>query len=86
MGNGRINKVRLDEGYIPVGIKEHGGIIYIASYNPENKKGQIGSFPYPKVEWDNSDFVDKDPDMEENRRLSFIYGDNTITSTSLCDN
>jgi hypothetical protein len=39
MGNGRINKVRLDEGYIPVGIKEHGGIIYIASYNPETKKG-----------------------------------------------
>lgn len=85
MGNGRINKVRLDEGYIPVGIKEHGGIIYIASYNPENKKGQVGSFPYPKVEWDNNEFIDKD--LEENRKLSFIYGENsTITSTSLCDN
>ena len=85
MGNGRINKVRLDEGYIPVGIKEHGGIIYIASYNPENKNGQIGSFPYPKVEWDNNEFIDKN--LEENRKLSFIYGDesSTIPSTSLCN-
>lgn len=85
MGNGRINKVRLDEGYIPVGIKEHGGIIYIASYNPENKKGQIGSFPYPKVEWDNSDFVDLEPRMEETRQLSSIYGNSNIDSTSVCD-
>jgi len=56
MGNGRINRVRLDDGYIPVGIKEYGGIIYVASYNPKNGKGQIGSFPYPKLEWENADF------------------------------
>ena len=80
MGNGRINKVRLDEGYIPVGIKEHGGIIYIASYNPENKKGQIGSFPYPKVEYDANDFINN------NTSLDFIYGINPITSNSVCTN
>lgn len=79
MGNGRINKVRLDEGYIPVGIKEHGGIIYIASYNPENKKGQIGSFPYPKVEYDDSEFIN------EGTPLDFIYGNNPpFTSKSIC--
>jgi len=39
LGNGRINRVRLDDGYIPVGLKEYGGIIYIASYNPKNGKG-----------------------------------------------
>lgn len=86
MGNGRINKVRLDEGYIPVGIKEHGGIIYIASYNPENKKGQIGSFPYPKVEWDNSDFIDDD--LDYSTPLNYIYGDedSIIESQSICTN
>ena len=85
MGNGRINKVRLDEGYIPVGIKEHGGIIYIASYNPESKKGQIGSFPYPKVEWDSNEFLDIE--REENRVLSLIYGDddNSINSKYSCN-
>lgn len=83
MGNGRINKVRLDEGYIPVGIKEHGGIIYIASYNPETKKGQIGSFPYPKVEYDNSDF--KDDDEGYNTPLDYIYGNgDPQDSKSVC--
>lgn len=83
MGNGRINKVRLDEGYIPVGIKEHGGIIYIASYNPETKKGQIGSFPYPKVEYDNSDFIDDDEGY--NTPLDYIYGNgDPQDSKSVC--
>ena len=35
-------------GYVPIGIKEHGGIIYVASYNPLTNKGQIGSFPSPE--------------------------------------
>lgn len=78
MGNGRINKVRLDEGYIPVGIKEHGGIIYIASYNPETKKGQIGSFPYPKVEYDASEFINEDTSLD------FIYEEDPRTSKSIC--
>lgn len=76
MGNGRINRVRLDDGYIPVGIKEYGGIIYIASYNPKNGKCQIGSFPYPKLEWENQDF--------ENREyvLNSIYGNDYIKANS----
>ena len=39
--------VQLSEGFIPLGIKEYGGIIYIVSYNPETKEGEIGSFPSP---------------------------------------
>lgn len=79
MGNGRINKVRLDEGYIPVGIKEHGGIIYIASYNPETRNGQIGSFPYPKVEYDANVFENNETP------LTFIYQENgDIEGTSVC--
>lgn len=48
MGNGRVETAYLPAGYVPVGMKEHGGIIYIASYNPLTNKGQIGSFPSPE--------------------------------------
>lgn len=41
-------KAKLPDGYIPVGMKEHGGIIYVASVNPETNKCQIGSFPSPQ--------------------------------------
>lgn len=48
MGNGRVETAYLPAGYVPVGIKEYGGIIYVASYNPLTNKGQIGSFPSPE--------------------------------------
>lgn len=48
MGNARVDTSYLNPGYIPVGMKEYGGIIYVASYNPETKVGQIGSFPSPQ--------------------------------------
>ena len=34
MGNRRVDNAFLPSGYEPVGIKEYGGIIYVASYNP----------------------------------------------------
>ena len=48
MGNARVGTSYLNPGYIPVGMKEYGGIIYVASYNPKTKVGQIGSFPSPQ--------------------------------------
>ena len=36
----------LSEGFVPVGLKEHGGIMYIASVNKEGK-GEIGTIPSP---------------------------------------
>lgn len=48
MGNGRVETAFLPEGFIPVGVAELGGIMYIASYNPQTNKGQIGSFPSPE--------------------------------------
>ena len=48
MGNARIESAYLPSGYVPIGMKEHGGVIYIAAYNPLTKKGQIGSFPSPE--------------------------------------
>ena len=48
MGNGEVHTAYLDKGYVPVGMKEHGGIIYVAAHNPVTGKSQIGSFPSPQ--------------------------------------
>lgn len=48
MGNVPVGTAALPKGYVPVGMKEYGGIIYVASYNPETKKGQLGCFPSPQ--------------------------------------
>ena len=66
MGNGRVESAYLPEGYIPVGIKEFGGIVYVASYNPEENKGQIGSFPSPERNISSNDFT-----TEATCKLSF---------------
>jgi len=47
MGNRRVDNAFLPAGFEPVGIKEYGGIIYIAAYNPITDQSQIGSFPSP---------------------------------------
>lgn len=41
----------LNDGFVPVGMKEHGGILYIASYNPETKEGELGSIPSPIIHY-----------------------------------
>jgi hypothetical protein len=41
-------KVKLKDGFIPIGIKEHGDIVYIVSHNPKTKESEIGSFPGPE--------------------------------------
>lgn len=51
MGNGRVHTAKLPAGYVPLGIKEHGGIIYVASKNPITGKCQIGSFPSPQQQY-----------------------------------
>lgn len=48
MGNRRVDNAFLPSGYEPVGIKEYGGIIYVAAYNPITNRSQIGSFPSPE--------------------------------------
>lgn len=48
MGNGRVYSAFLPNGYIPLGTKEYGGIIYIVSKNPITQNCQIGSFPSPQ--------------------------------------
>ena len=48
-GNYPLKDCKLNPGFIPVGIKEHGGIIYIVSMNPLTGKEEIGSYPSPKL-------------------------------------
>lgn len=55
MGNRRIDNAFLPSGYQPVGMKEYGGIIYVAAYNPITNKSQIGSFPSPERKIDVND-------------------------------
>ena len=72
MGNRRIDNAFLPSGYQPLGMKEYGGVIYVAAYNPITNRGQVGSFPSPqrKVNIDNAngakivfnDFIAKETD------------------------
>ena len=55
MGNRRVDNAFLPAGYEPVGMKEYGGIIYVAAYNPITNKSQIGSFPSPQRKQDIKD-------------------------------
>jgi hypothetical protein len=39
MGNRKIDNAFLPAGYEPVGMKEYGGVIYVAAYNPLTSRG-----------------------------------------------
>lgn len=49
-GNVRIEQAQIPNGFIPVGMKEYGGIIYMALLNPETNQCQIGSLPAPSYD------------------------------------
>lgn len=49
MGNFGLKNCKLSPGYVPVGLKEYGGILYIVSYNPATDRTEIGSYPSTKV-------------------------------------
>lgn len=52
MGNYQLKNAVLTPNYIPIGIKEYAGIIYIVSYNPIDKLTEIGSYPSPQTIFD----------------------------------
>lgn len=64
MGNYKLKKAILPADYIPVGVKEYGNIIYIVSYNPIDKKCQIGSYPSPQTLFDNADYGSRDENYQ----------------------
>ena len=55
VGNGRVETAYLPAGFMPVGMVEFGGIIYVVSYNPLMNKCQIGSFPSPERNIDSTE-------------------------------
>ena len=82
MGNARVGTSYLNPGYIPVGMKEYGGIIYVASYNPKTKVGQIGSFPSPQQLYgDEKDgyelkiFIDDFVRIDESSNIPIIFNE-----------
>lgn len=56
LGNGRVHNARLKPGFIPIGMKEYGGVVYIASHNPISGESELGTFPSPErnLNWDNN--------------------------------
>lgn len=69
MGNRRVDNAVLPDGYEPVGMKEYGGIIYIAAYNPITNRSQIGSFPSPERRINEID----DDSLQANVNFNFSY-------------
>lgn len=47
-GNGRVETCRLKPDYIPIGLKQYGGFVYVVSQNPFTGECEIGSFPSPE--------------------------------------
>lgn len=54
MGNFKLEKCKLKENYVPIGTASYGDILYIASYNPIDKKFELGSYPSP-LQWNSSE-------------------------------
>lgn len=46
------NIMGLNDGFIPVGMKQYGGILYIASYNPKTKLSELGTIPSPVINYE----------------------------------
>jgi hypothetical protein len=49
MGNYRLKDCKLSSNYIPIGLKEYAGILYIVSYNPLDDSVEIGTYPSPEL-------------------------------------
>ena len=72
LGNGRVETAYLPENYVPLGTASYGGIIYIVSYNPKDKKCQIGSFPSPERNISSDEISSKRYTLSAN---DFIHND-----------
>lgn len=64
MGNAIVETASLKRGYIPIGLKEYNGIIYVVSYNPLENRVEFGSFPSPERDFSGDDFDPEGFDYE----------------------
>ena len=76
IGNAKVGTAYLPQGYVPVGMKEHGGIIYVASHNPETGRGQIGCFPSPQELWSDEDDEIAEIEIDFTNLLEVVYNGN----------
>lgn len=74
-GNGKIYGCKLPKDFVPLGIKEYGGIVYIVSQNPFTGECEIGSFPSPE----STIFTDPDKDIPETILSTEDLGDTFAT-------
>ena len=78
-GNCRVIGCRLPKDFIPLGMKEYGGIIYIVSKNPFTGECEIGSFPSPEQ------LIDKESDglkaeINTSKFISGTYSNNGLSN------
>ena len=68
------NIISLSNGFVPLGMKERGGILYIASYNPQTKEGELGTVPSPIIHYTYNNEAISDEQL--NISISDIDGSN----------
>lgn len=77
MGNCKVERAKLSPGFLPMGMKEYGGIIYIASYNPDTQECEVGSFPSPERDITGTDSIENQTGLQDG------YFDTNDYSTSI---
>lgn len=71
LGNYKFNHGHLNQGFVPVGIKEHANILYIISYNPVTDEVEVGSFPSMKTIFSSGINTGKERDFSINLESGF---------------
>lgn len=51
MGNYELKNAKLPDGYIPMGMREYQGVLYLVLMNPLTHKVQVGSYPSPRTDF-----------------------------------
>lgn len=64
-------EVQLSKGFIPIGMKSFGNIIYIFSHNPTTLEGEIGTFPSP--DYENYQTIDDTTQSYGIHKLQYVY-------------
>jgi hypothetical protein len=76
MGNYKLKDCQLKSNYIPIGLKEYAGILYIVSYNPLDESVEIGTYPSPEIKTPSSyDGVKKKLDVFGELNGRFLYSE-----------
>ena len=76
MGNYKLKDCQLKPNYIPIGLKEYAGILYIVSYNPLDEHVEIGTYPSPEIKTPSSyNGVKKELSTFDNLSGNFLYSE-----------